>query len=86
MDDTDEANGQQYVCIRLQDEGEGISDEDLPHIFEPFFTTKTADKGTGLGLSISLGIVQDHGGWIGVDSQKGKGSRFSLYLPALPSN
>ena len=86
MGNADEANGQKYVCIRLQDEGEGISEEDLPHIFEPFFTTKTADTGTGLGLSISLGIAQDHGGWISVDSQKGNGSCFSLYLPALPSS
>ena len=82
----DDADEQPYVCLRLQDEGEGISADDLPHVFEPFFTTKTADKGTGLGLSISLGIAQDHGGWIRVDSQEGKGSCFSLYLPALSPN
>ncbi len=82
----EDAEEQQYVCIRLRDEGKGISAEDLSQIFEPFFTTKSADKGTGLGLSISLGIAQDHGGWIGVDSQVGKGSCFSLYLPALKTD
>ena len=73
---------QEFVCIDVQDEGEGIAAADLPHIFEPFFTTKDVGKGTGLGLSISLGIVQDHGGWIGVQSAPGEGARFTIYLPA----
>jgi len=70
-----------YLCIHIQDEGQGISEENIGHIFEPFFTTKDTGKGTGLGLSIAYGIVREHGGWIDVDSDIGKGSCFSVYLP-----
>jgi len=70
----------EYVVIEISDEGEGISVENLAHIFDPFFTTKEVGRGTGLGLSIAYGIVEDHGGWIQVDSSLGKGSRFSIYL------
>jgi signal transduction histidine kinase len=65
----------------VQDEGEGIPAENLPHIFEPFFTTKEVGKGTGLGLSISYGIVEEHGGWIEVQSKPGEGSCFTVCLP-----
>lgn len=70
-----------YACIDVVDEGEGISDRDMEHLFEPFFTTKDVGKGTGLGLSIAYGIVEEHGGWIGVSSEQGKGSHFTIYLP-----
>lgn len=70
-----------YFCIYVKDEGKGISKEDMPHIFEPFFTTKDTGEGTGLGLSIASGIVLEHGGWIDVKSEVGKGSCFSVYLP-----
>ena len=70
-----------YCRITISDDGPGIAKEDLPHIFEPFFTTKDVGEGTGLGLSISHGIVQEHHGWITVDSQQGSGSSFSVYLP-----
>lgn len=71
----------EYLCLCVQDKGEGISEEDIGHIFEPFFTTKDTGKGTGLGLSIAYGIVREHGGWINVKSELGKGSCFSVYLP-----
>lgn len=67
--------------ISVQDQGQGIAENDLPHLFEPFFTTKDVGEGTGLGLSVSYGIAQDHGGWIDVQSVAGQGSRFTLYLP-----
>lgn len=67
------------LAVKIQDTGKGISSEDLPYIFEPFFTKKT--KGTGLGLSIGRKIVQEHGGDISVESEVGKGSIFTVYLP-----
>jgi two-component system NtrC family sensor kinase len=70
-----------YAFVRVQDEGEGIKEENIKHLFEPFFTTKDIGEGTGLGLSIAYSIVQDHGGWIDVQSRHGQGSRFTVYLP-----
>ncbi len=72
----------EYVCLRVEDDGQGIRADDLPHIFEPFFTTKDVGEGTGLGLSVSYGIVQEHGGWITVESEPAKGSTFSVFLSA----
>jgi len=56
----------------------------MPKIFEPFFTTKESGKGTGLGLAISLGIVQQHRGWIDVETRPGHGTTFHVYLPHHP--
>ena len=70
----------QYVEVCVEDTGIGIEKEVIPNIFNPFFTTK--DTGTGLGLMVSQGIVQDHEGWIEVESEAGKGSVFKVYLPA----
>lgn len=70
-----------YVCIEVEDEGEGIPADVRSRLFDPFFTTKDAGEGTGLGLSIAHGIVRDHGGWIEVRSRPGEGSCFSVYLP-----
>lgn len=71
-----------YLCVRVEDTGKGIPPDILEHIFEPFFTTKDVGEGTGLGLSVSYGIVQDHGGFIEVESVPEQGSRFAVYLPA----
>jgi len=71
----------EYLCIDVRDEGEGVAEENVGHIFDPFFTTKDVGEGTGLGLSIAYGIVREHGGWIDVRSERGKGSCFSVYLP-----
>jgi len=69
------------LLLEVKDQGEGIPPEVLPHVFEPFFTTKGVGEGTGLGLSVSYGLVREHGGWISVDSEVGKGSTFTLHLP-----
>ena len=73
---------QEFCRIDVVDNGGGISEEDRQRIFEPFFTTKDVGEGTGLGLSISHGIVQEHDGWITVDSEPNQGSTFSVFLPA----
>lgn len=70
-----------YLQISVQDHGPGISEENMRHVFEPFFTTKQVGEGTGLGLPIAYGIVQEHAGWIDVQSQEGRGSRFTVHLP-----
>jgi PAS domain S-box-containing protein len=70
------------IClVEIRDTGSGIPAAVLPKIFDPFFTTKREGEGTGLGLSVSLGIVERHGGKILVDSEVGKGTVFTLWLP-----
>ena len=71
------------VAVAVADTGCGIPGEHLPRIFDPFFTTKDVGQGTGLGLSISYGIVEEHGGTIEAESQPGKGTCFTIYLPVL---
>ncbi len=70
-----------YMYAEIRDTGAGISHELIDIIFEPFYTTKIAEKGTGLGLSITKKIVEEHGGFIRVESTPGKGSAFTLFFP-----
>jgi two-component system, NtrC family, sensor kinase len=70
-----------WARIAVDDHGPGIPDEVRARIFDPFFTTKPVGTGTGLGLSVAWGIVEDHRGFIEVESERGRGSRFSLWLP-----
>jgi two-component system NtrC family sensor kinase len=70
------------VRVSVSDDGYGIDLENLSRVFDPFFTTKSTGEGTGLGLSVSYGIVRDHGGDILVTSEPGKGSTFTVLLPA----
>jgi PAS domain S-box-containing protein len=75
-----------YVRISVADTGVGIAPEHLNQIFDPFFTTKEVGQGTGLGLATATGIVKSHGGFVNVYSEVGKGSRFTLYLPAFEAS
>jgi PAS domain S-box-containing protein len=72
-----------YVKLSVSDTGPGMNNEILQRIFDPYFTTKTPYEGTGLGLSICLGIVENHGGTIAVQSSLGEGSTFTIFLPTI---
>jgi signal transduction histidine kinase/CheY-like chemotaxis protein len=72
-----------YVALTVSDTGVGMSDETIAQIFDPFFTTKGDASGTGLGLSTVYGIVKQSGGTIGVTSEAGAGSRFTIHLPRV---
>jgi len=73
----------EFICLTVADTGSGIPPSHLPYIFEPFFTTKEVGKGTGLGLATVFGIVEQHNGWIDVESQVNLGTTFRVYLPRL---
>ncbi len=73
----------EFAVVRIADTGKGIPGNILPHIFDPYFTTKTIGqkKGVGLGLAICHSIVQRHNGYITAESEPGKGTKISVYLP-----
>jgi len=74
-----------YLVFKISDSGTGIPPEILERIFDPFFTTKPQGQGTGLGLSTVLGIVENHDGFVQVESQLGQGTTFQIFLPARAS-
>nr|CAD6437951.1 sensor histidine kinase [Rhizobium sp. Q54] len=71
-----------YICLSVQDRGQGIPDHVLPHVFEPFYTTRSMSGGTGLGLSAVHGSVSGFGGSVHVESSASSGTRFDLYFPS----
>ncbi|MBA3883104.1 MAG: PAS domain S-box protein [Chthoniobacterales bacterium] len=77
------AEAEEYARIRVRDTGSGMTPEVRSHIFEPFFTTKERAKGTGLGLSVVYGVVNNHRGFVQVESEPEQGTTFSIYLPVL---
>ena len=72
---------QESVILEINDDGPGIPEDVQPKIFDPFFTTKEVGQGTGLGLTVAYAIVQEHGGRIRIESQRGKGASFYVELP-----
>lgn len=89
LDDKNPCVGQEarfgsHILIQVRDTGLGIEPDIRAHIFDPFFTTKEVGKGTGFGLATVNTIVKNHGGFVIVESEMGKGSTFKIYLPADP--
>ncbi|HEX4331761.1 MAG TPA: ATP-binding protein [Usitatibacter sp.] len=79
---TGEIKAGEYIRISVRDSGHGIAPEVIDRIFEPFFTTKPAGRGTGLGLALVHSVVSEHKGFIEVKSELGKGTTFTVWIPA----
>jgi two-component system, cell cycle sensor histidine kinase and response regulator CckA len=85
LPDDVEASPGPYARLAVSDTGCGMDERTRSHVFEPFFTTKAQGEGTGMGLPSVYGIVKQHGGFISLSSQPGRGTRFEVYLPRVTS-
>ncbi|MDD3050304.1 MAG: PAS domain S-box protein [Candidatus Cloacimonetes bacterium] len=74
-----------FICLTVKDNGAGMSEDEIKQVFEPFYSSNSVEKHTGLGLTTVLSIAQDHGGWVNIESKRGKGTIFTVYLPAESS-
>jgi PAS domain S-box-containing protein len=75
----------EFATVTVEDSGTGMDAETMSQVFEPFFTTKSVGQGTGLGLSMVYGIVKQHGGYVGIASEVGVGTRVTVHLPVAPA-
>jgi CheY-like chemotaxis protein len=80
------ARGGRYVWISVTDTGPGIDEHTRSRLFEPFFTTKDPGRGTGLGLAVTYGLMQQHEGFVEVESRPGHGARMSLWFPGIAAD
>jgi PAS domain S-box-containing protein len=80
-----QSKADRFVVLEISDTGVGMDAKTMSHLFEPFFTTKGVGKGTGLGLFVAYGVVKEHGGVITCHSEPGRGTTFSIHLPAVAS-
>src|SRR5205823_11722297 len=78
-----EARPGRYVLLTVADTGPGVPADALDKVFDPFLTAREPGQGTGLGLAAVAGIVKNHGGFVSVHSEPGKGTAFTVYLPAV---
>ena len=78
-----QAAGPLFVKISVRDSGPGISPETFERLFEPLFSTKRKNIGAGVGLSTVYGVINQHNGWVTAASDPGRGSEFSMFLPAI---
>ncbi len=78
-----DARPEEYVCIRIKDNGTGINEDVRNRLFEPFFTTKPVGKGTGMGLAMAYGCIANHNGWIHLETERDNGTEFFLFLPRI---
>jgi len=89
LPDNSDAKPGDYAAIEVSDNGIGMNSDVRNHAFDPFYTTKDVGQGTGLGLSTAYGILRQHGGWIDLDSEPGRGTTFTIFLPftrSVPGN
>lgn len=76
-----------YLLLTVSDQGKGMDEETIKHMLDPFFSRKQMGRsGSGLGMAVVAGVIEDHGGYLDIDSKPGEGTAFSIYLPCAPGS